>query len=249
MKFRKCDTGELKDIIWRHHTAKPEISNYYLNDLEHLEYFEAGDTLLLRKKAHDFFRIYYYARDIGNLTSLLAQMPSNSVINIPVKRENCEWEEDLAGCGFNLLSRYERWFNPETRIVQTFTGTFAEEKHGAGIKQLFEKNFNKVTDHVPEEFEIAEMIRSKQVLVNLDQEEVQGFFIFTLGKGKCYFNFWFDKGNRGMETLHNVYYLMHGKGIRHSWLWIDSKNERVKKIHKLLGSKSDGLFDFTFSKL
>lgn len=67
-------------------------------------------------------------------------------------------------------------------------------------------------------------------------------------KGKCYFNFWFDKGNGGMETLHNVYHLMHRNGIKYSWLWIESENARVKKIHKLLGGRPDGLFDFTYSR-
>lgn len=122
MEFRKCNTVEVKNVIWRHYSARPAFSNYYLNDIEQLEYFEDRDTLLLRKKEHDFSRLYFYAHDLNRLANVLDMMPPKSVINIPVRNENSGWDSELAKCGFTLISRYERWFNPETPIVDDLPG-------------------------------------------------------------------------------------------------------------------------------
>ncbi len=248
LHFGTLDLAELKTITWAYYKRKPAFFNFYFNDFNGLEYYENGISLILRRKEHDFHRIYFFSDDLDNLKTLLNQMEGRAVINIPVQSETCSLQPFLESCGYIFLARYDRLSNPRIEVENQNKGIFATEEHCQEIIKLMNDYFDPRTDLIPESTELSVMISNQQVLINLTEDKVTGFIIYTMEKGKCYINLWLDIRHRGLELMNSVYCLMKEKDVHYVYLWVKSSNTRAMKIYHLLGTQPEGVYDFSFYK-
>ncbi|MCX6304755.1 MAG: hypothetical protein NT040_07295 [Bacteroidetes bacterium] len=242
-----------EDAVLNHHISriinlKPVLSNYFVKDLTGFEYFMTEKSIILRKKYDDFYRVYIITTDISEIEVILSDLDGKNAINIPAKGEIDAWNNLLSLCGYDLIGVYERYYNPNTEPGEGFTASFAGPDDFEKIKSMMYGYFNPMTDWLPTDDMLQKMIQNNQVIVNVKHLELSGFFIYTFEGKKCYLNCWYDNSGDGLYLLYNVYALMKMKDIRYSYFWVNATNNYVTKIHTLLGSRPDGLKDYTFYK-
>lgn len=248
INFIKEEHQVLNSHISRLLKLRPILSNYFLTDLTDFEFFKTDKSIILRKMYDHFYRTYIITIDINEIEILLSNLNGKNVINIPSKGEINFWKNLLSSCGYELIGTYERYFNPKTEQVEGFTATFANSDNFDKIKSMMYGYFNPMTDWLPIDNQLKKMIQNNQVIVNENYNELLGFFIYTFERTKCYLNCWYDTSGDGLYLLYNVYALMKMNNISYSYFWINETNNYVKKIHTLLGSRPDGLKDYTFYK-
>jgi hypothetical protein len=227
---------------------KPLFSNCFLTDFTSTEFFRTNKSILVRKAYNSFFRTYLISTDPSEIKSVLTSLNGNYYINIPSKTEILNWNELLIASGFELVGVYERFYNNDTQSNDSFTALYANLSHFDKIKSYMYGYFNPVTDWLPDDQELERMIENKQVLINVQNNELKGFIIYTFEKNKFYLNCWYDISKDGMYLLYNVYALMKLNNIKYHYFWINTDNKTVKKIHSLHGAKPDGLKDYTYYK-
>ncbi len=227
------------------------LSNYFgVKESDDHEILVSAHTLLLRKKEHDFQRLFLLSSDEAELVALLKTLDDEDyVLNIPTKKGIGQWEQVLSDAGFTFLAQYDRYYNREIEYRESDIGTFATEEDADEILGLlYVDEFSIYTDYLPTKEELMEMIKAERVLVNKEDGHVLGVLIFTLEGKKCYLNIWIDRSKNGLYLLFDVYNIMVEKGVSLAYFWVRSDNKKIIKLHKLTGAVPDGLSDYSFIK-
>ena len=172
---------------------------------EHVEVESAVNTLLIRKKEFDFYRLYVISRDEDELESMLSSLKGNVyVINIPSKTRITNWDNLLTRTGFSFLDVYSRYYNNNIKSFPSTIDTFAREEDLEDIASLLYNNFSIYTDHLPERDELLMMISNKQIITDYKDGRVCGVLIFTIRGNKGYQNAWIDLGDNALALLFKV---------------------------------------------
>jgi hypothetical protein len=250
--FSYITSNEIKEIVSNFKDSHQILfSNYFgLKDGENYEYLKADRSMIIRRKEHDFYRLFILSSDEAELMSMLDQLKDCTyVINIPTKKELGRWENIMEGSGFEFLAQYDRYYNKQIEYRESEIGTYAEEKDANAIMRLlYVDDFSIYTDYLPTEEELILMIRNRQVIVNKTDFGVLGVLIFTIEGKKCYLNIWIDRTKNGLFLLFDAYNIMQEKGITLSYFWVKSTNKKIIKLHKLTGAIADGLSDYSYIK-
>ena len=77
---------------------------------------------------------------------------------------------------------------------------------------------------------------------------VCGVNIFTITGTNAYGNAWVDEGERGLDIFIDMFNLFIDKGVKRFTFWVNDRNNKVIKMHKIMGAKPDGLKDYTYIK-
>ncbi len=227
------------------------LSNFFgISEKESYQMLKTEKTLIIRKKEHDFYRLYLMATDEAELTHMLLSLSKDTyVINIPSKKGIDNWKKVLDGAGFSFFAQYDRYNNRQIEYRESEIGTYATIKDADEILTLlYDDSFSIYTDYIPTKVQLEQMINNKQVLVNKDDNQVKGVLIFTIEGKKCYLNIWIDKTKDGLFLLFDVYNIMVEKGIVLSYFWVKSTNKKIRKLHMLTGAIPDGLSDYSYIK-
>ena len=106
------------------------LSNYFgVKESDDHEMLVSAQTLLLRKKEHDFQRLFLLSSDEAELVALLKTLDDEDyVLNIPTKKGIGQWEQVLSEAGFTFLAQYDRYYNREIEYRESDIGTFATEE-------------------------------------------------------------------------------------------------------------------------
>ncbi len=246
--FQKGQTEIVEEYIEEIYDNKVKLSNYYSLDLGDIEYFKTDNSIVLRKSFPDFSRLYFLTDDPDDLKNILRDVEGTNVINIPSKNDISDFDEVMTNSGFELFRVYETYYNDNTKGNDLFVEQFAGVDDIETVKTLLYNNLNIYSDHLPSDRDLMEMIKNKQVLVNYENDKICGILIFTIQATKCYLNFWVDIGKNGLFLMFNIYNFLAKRGIKYSYLWVNTENEKVKAIHKLFGSKPGGTKDFIYIK-
>lgn len=228
------------------------FSNYYgIDTSAQYEILETSQSIVLKKKEVNYSRLYVLSIDSNDLLSIFNSLPYEDklVINIPSKREITDWVELFAATGFSKIGEYNRYYNKIIKERKSAIGDFAQCDDVDDVYDLLYDNFSPMVDYLPSRCELEMMVSNHQVLVDYDENrKVCGTLIYTIEGQKCYFNAWIDKGNNGLFLLYKVYNIVAEHGIKYTYFWVDSKNEKVIKLHLLMGAAADGLKDYTYIK-
>ncbi len=248
IEFSQISVDNLKSIVSTFLSRKPVLSNYFIQDLTGFDFFQSFNTLFLRLKENNYYRIYIISCDLSELNFLLLELKGNIVINVPSKIEPLKWIEVLENSGFSRIGVYERYTNFSFDTNEKFGAFFAEKSDFELLKKQLYDSFDPRIDWLPQDAELAMMINNKQIIVNKENEVITGFIIFTLFGKKCYLNCWLDFSGNGLYLFSNILALMKSAEVNYYYFWVNQKNIRVKKMHRLLGAKPDGLIDYTYFK-
>jgi hypothetical protein len=248
IKFSQIAVENLKSVLSDFMGRKPILSNYFIQDLTDFDSFQSLNTLLLRVKENYYYRIYIISCDLSELNLLLLELSGSLVINVPTKIEPLKWIEILEKSGFSRIGVYERYINFSFDSNDTFSATYAEIADFDLLKKQLYGSFDPRIDWLPQDAELTKMIYNKQIIVNKENGIVTGFIIFTLIGKKCYLNCWLDFSGNGLFLFSNILALMKAADVNYYYFWVNKTNTRVKKMHRLLGAKPDGLLDYTYFK-
>lgn len=227
-------------LFFRNLPTLDNVSNYQI--------LETNSTILVRKKEHDFYRLYIYSNDEKDLKVVLRSISNETyLINIPTKNTIADQQMVLNDCGFRLCGIYGRYFNKSIIRREDECGMFASPEDFVDIKEMLYESFSPYTDYIPEDEELQSMITNQQVLVNrYNDGKVGGIVIFTIGGKKGYINVWLDKTGNGIPLMYKTYNIFESKGVNYVYFWINSQNKNVIVLHRMMGAKPDGLLDYTF---
>ena len=250
--FSSISSTEILDFVSNFKNSHEVMfSNYFgLKDSENYEILKVDGTIMLRKKEHNFYRLFMLSANKEELISILNSLQGETyVINIPTKKGLGCWEEILSAGGFTFLAQYDRYYNRQIEYRESEIGTFAEEDDAdAIISLLYVEEFSIYTDYLPTKEELINMIRNRQVIINKKGDDVLGVLIFTIEGKKCYLNIWIDRSKEGLYLLFDAYNIMSEKSIPLSYFWVKSTNKKIIKLHKLTGAVADGLSDYSYIK-
>lgn len=230
--------------------GKLAFSNYFGIEDGCIESYRLDNTMIIRKKENDYWRLYILTLDIQDAQTALTELnDSIYVINIPVNKGIGLWPDFLQPCGFSLYGVYNRYHNTKIKSRKAARGEFAAIEDLGDIKNLLYDYFSVYTDHLPSESELRQMILNGQILVSrYDNGKVGGVLIFTFENRKCYLNAWIDHTGNGLYLLYKVYNIIADNNIPYVYFWVNSENTQVINLHKLMGAEQDRIVDYTYIK-
>jgi hypothetical protein len=128
---------------------------------------------------------------------------------------------------------------------------YATPEDAGQIHQDLFRTFNKFTDHLPDMNRLLEYIAKQFILVNRKGGRVLGAVIFQILGRQVNFNYFYNSSPEALDALRlqsNFYGLMHQRGIRSGFLWVNSTNQGVIRMHQAFGWRFDGLKDCFYLK-
>ena len=120
------------------------------------------------------------------------------------------------------------------------------------VEQLHEHLFhvfNKYTDHLPTKDRLLRYIVNRQVIVNRQARQILGAVCFQLQGPRVNYNYLYNLSGNAIDFLrlqNNFYGVMHQRGIRAGFLWINQTNALLAALHQSLGWRFDGLQDYFY---
>ena len=242
-------------LFWKYFSQKPNVTNCYLTDFSGLDFFEFDNCLIMTRQKGGFADLYFVAKNFDFLKLALIRLVGSFAINIPEKTNSCSADHFLTEFGASKYACYERWRNDIRNSNVNFkiessvdsSVRIANSTHLPQLENLIGQNFDAVSEHLPSNGELMAMLSNKQIFVNVRNNEITGFFIYRIRNAECYFNFWYDSNNNGMALLNEVLSMMQENNISHYYLWVNSKNSRIKKLHKLMGAQPDGMCNHIYT--
>lgn len=229
------------------------LSNFFgLSDGLNYDLMQGEGTLILRVAEFDYHRIFVLCANTTGLLDLLKSLDTEYVINIPSKKGIDNWCGLLENGGFEHYATYSHYLNlavPGMKKRQTSTGEFAKINELQQIYDLLYRSFTTYASHLPSKEELSEMILNNRMFVDHDDKGyVCGVNIFTITGTNAYGNAWVDEGERGLDIFIDMFNLFIDKGVKRFVFWVKDGNNKVIKMHKIMGAKPDGLKDYTYIK-
>lgn len=249
--FRKTNQEEIRYISSElMKKGRMPYNNFYgVNMEDECDIAIGSNTVLIRKKEFDFYRLYVMSHDEAELSSMLLELSSDEyAINIPSKSSIDNWNSLLIECGFEFLNVYSRYYNNNIRSFPTSINTFATIDEVDSIAELLYGNFSLYTDHLPSKKELCKMAENRQIIADHKDGKISGVMIYTITGNKGYQNAWIDKGDNGIALLFKVKSIFIERGIKYCYYWIKDTNTDVIKMHTMMGGKPDGLKDYNYLK-
>lgn len=249
--FRKTNQEEIRSISSElMKKGRLLYNNFYgVNMEDECDMAIGSNTVLIRKKEFDFFRLYIMSLDEAELSSMLLDLSGNEyAINIPSKSSIDNWDALLVNCGFAFLDVYSRYYNNNIKSFPTSINTFASVDEVDSVADLLYNNFSKYTDHLPTKNELYQMANNQQIIADYKDGKICGVMIYTITGNKGYQNAWIDKGDNGIALLFKVKSIFIERGIKYCYYWIKNTNTDVIKMHTMMGGKPDGLKDYNYLK-
>jgi hypothetical protein len=231
-------------------------SNYYYQELQNEQFLVSYTTrsICFFEQEDGFYRGYFASVDMDDLTNLLSsvELESPVVIAIVSKTQNPELTENIQRSGFEQYRVYRRMVNRDFQKFELNDGiTYAELGQAQEILELLKETFNPYTDYLPTAALLEQLIEDKQIIINEEDGRCKGLFIYRREGIKYNFNYMVNKSINPvsfMYSMQNFYAHLKNAGLQHGYLWVDSHNVKVIRLHEKFGWKFDGLQDAFYIK-
>jgi hypothetical protein len=213
-------------------------------------------TVLLVNDEHDFFRLYFFTTDVADLEQILREVafPGDIVAGYLTKAADKAADKNIAAAlqqsGFNPIATYRRMITYQLPAQRP--NPALEYALPAHVDQLYEglfQTFNKYTDHLPTKDRLYDYVENQWVIVNRKADRILGAVCFQLQGPRVNYNYLYNLSGNGLDFLrlqNSFYGVMHQRGIRAGFLWINQANTRLTAIHESLGWRFDGLKDYFY---
>lgn len=226
-------------------------TNYFRQELTGSEIMTAttSRTVLVLNNELDFFRLYFFTTDSADLEQVLGSMefPGETVTGHLTRSADGKVADVFRRTGFNLIARYRRMityqlpcYRPNVSLEYA-TVTDLDDLY----KALFQ-TFNKYTDHLPTKERLRRYIENEWVIVNRDVDRITGAVCFQLEGSRVNYNYIYNLTGDPlgfMRLQNNFYAVMHQRGIRAGFLWINDAENNLAKLYQSMGWQFDGLKD------
>lgn len=228
-----------------------KLDDWINNGLLYFNETEYG-ALFLRKD-WSFYHLYYYTNSLADLQILVNNhLPQKKlVLDIIGKSKNLNDLENLfVKANFKKHTQLERY----TRINQSDSTFYflsdevslAEKEDADAIARMFEENFDKFSEQVPQLNEVKKLIDEKKILIVKENDNIKGFLVRTFnGQSSILNNFLVDKRFRGEKIGSKLlkYYISESKAVKRMMLWVVFDNETAINVYQHHGYIKDDLVD------
>jgi hypothetical protein len=233
-------------------------TNYFRQEMVGPQILTAATarSVLLANNEHGFFRLYFFTSDLADLEQTLrkADLPGDVVAGYLTNAADKAADENIAAAfqhsGFNPIATYRRMIT--YRLPPQRPNPALEYAVAADIDQLYEdlfQTFNKYTDHLPTKNRLHDYVENQWVIVNRQTGRILGAVCFQLEGPRVNYNYIYNNSGNALDFLrlqNNFYGVMHQRGIRRGFLWINQTNTRVAALHESMGWCFDGLKDYFY---
>jgi len=231
------------------------FTNYFRQELvgPHILTAATGRSVLFVNDEHDFFRLYFFTSDLGELGQTLrnAEFPGSVVVGYVTRAAaNENVIAALQHSGFSPIATYRRMISyqlppqePNSGLEYAIPGDIDQIHDG-----LFQA-FNKYTDHLPAKDRLLRYIENQWVIVDRRGGSVCGAVCFQLEGPRVNYNYIYNLSRDPIYFLrlqNNFYGVMHQRGIHAGFLWINQTESRLAALHASLGWSFDGLSDYFY---
>jgi hypothetical protein len=209
-------------------------------------------TVLLANDEHDFFRLYFFTSDPADFGQTLrdVNLPGNAVAGYLTKAADKNIAAAFQQSGFNPIATYRRMITYQLPTQQP--NPALEYAIAADVDQLYEglfRTFNKYTDHLPTKDRLHRYVENQWVIVNRQADRIRGAVCFQLEGPRVNYNYLYNLSGNALDFLrlqNNFYGVMHQRGIRAGFLWINQTETRLAALHESMGWRFDGLKDYFY---
>ncbi|MEI7911062.1 MAG: hypothetical protein WCK77_15610 [Verrucomicrobiota bacterium] len=235
----------------------PSQTNYFRQVLTGRNYWMAGTerTLVFLTDDLDFFRLYFYTTDAGDLGDVLAslRLPGTTVTACIARHFDSTIHATLQACGHVRHSMFRRMATRALRVCKV--NSRLEFANPADVDELLgrlQADFHPYTSHPPSRALLAEYIRREWALVIRKNGAIAGYIVFQIAGNQANYNYLFNSSADPVDFLmlqNNFFGLLDQRGVRAGILWVDEKNTRVLKMNEVSGWKLDGLMTQYYVKV
>jgi len=229
-------------------------TNYFRPEMVGLQILTAATarSVLLVNDEYDFFRLYFFTNNLADLEQLLrdADYPGDVVVGYLAKAPDENVAAAFRQAGFKPIAIYRRM---ETyRLPVQRPNPALEYAVAADVDQVHEdlfRTFNKYTDHLPPKDRLLGYVANQQVIVNRQAGRILGAVCFQLRGPRVNYNYLYNLSSSALDFLrlqNNFYGVMHQRGIRAGFLWVNETNTRLAALHESMGWRFDGLRDYFY---
>ena len=205
-EFIVLSNESMSQVIDSRICKKHLYSNFYGIDFSETSILKTEKSLFISKDFGEYSRIYIMSDNKDEIVNVLSRLTSNSVINIPSRKEINEWLQVLEESGYQQIALYHRYIYRKYPHRRSKKLDFAKESDYTRISYFLKKYFSPITGHLPNDEELLKLILDKNILVNRDNDQnVNGALCFTIENKKCYLAFWFDESGMGLSLLNNIF--------------------------------------------
>ena len=198
----------------------------------------------------DFFRLYYFTRDLADLGDVLSRLPYPGTTVCGYLTKSAPDAPTLAALQQGRLERHSHF----RRMTHTklpvrpaaLTTSYAEPADADALYAELFAIFDPFSDHLPKRETFATWITQRQVLVNRRDAAITGAVVFQILGKQVNFNYLFSRSADPMDLLRlqsSFYAEMHTRGLRSGFLWVNATNTPIIRLHASFGWKFDGLED------
>jgi hypothetical protein len=234
------------------------FTNYFRQEMVGSQILTAATarSVLVANKEHGFFRLYFFTSDIADLEQILRELdfPGDVVAGYLTKSADKAADEKIAAAfqcsGLNPIAVYRRMLT--YRLPPQRPNAALEHAISADVDQLYEglfQTFNKYTDHLPTKNRLQRYVANQWVIVNRQAGRIVGAVCFQLEGPRVNYNYLYNLSSNPLDFLrlqNNFYGVMHQRGIRAGFLWINQTDTRLAALHESMGWRFDGLKDYFY---
>jgi len=229
-------------------------TNYFRQEMVGPQIFTAATarSVLLANDEHDFFRLYFFTNDLADLEQTLRDVnfSGDVVAGYLTKAADENIAAAFQQSGFNPIATYRRMVT--YRLPPRQPNPALEYAIAADVDQIHEglfQTFNKYTDHLPTKNRLLDYVVKQQVIVNRQAGRIVGAVCFQLQGPLVNYNYLYNLSLDGLDFLrlqNNFYGVMHQRGIRAGFLWVNQTATRLAALHYSMGWRFDGLQDYFY---
>jgi hypothetical protein len=230
------------------------FTNYFRQELVGSQILTAvtARSVLLVNDEHDFFRLYFFSSDLGDLEQILrdAEFPGNVVVGYITKAADENVAAAVQSSGFRPIATYRRMIT--YRLPSQRPNPALEYAVAADVDNIHEglfQTFNKYTDHLPTKDRLLHYVENQWVIVNREAGRISGAICFQLEGPRVNYNYIYNLSHNAVDFLrlqNNFYGAMRQRGIHAGFLWINETETRLAALHESVGWRFDGLKDYFY---
>lgn len=233
-------------------------TNYFLNKLnDEIECFENDDAIIVLTKDKSIFRLYFAFINLHNFEKLLMLIPQDIKVSLELITKK-EIDENLYNCINKYLIHetiYERMRAECTSIKKSKLHTEKEIEYATKndvqiISDKLNEKFNHHTSHLPDEQDLSELIKNKQIICVKNNNELAGIIIYKFEGNQIRFDQFLSFNNNTQDTLKLWDYFVSKLLLLNAktcYLWVDTiYNKRALAFYKYYGYKYDNKKSYIF---
>jgi hypothetical protein len=230
------------------------FTNYFRQEMVGPQILTVATTrsVLLANDEHDFFRLYFFTSDLTELEQILrdVDLPGDVVAGYLTRAADENIAAAFQQSGFKPIATYRRMIT--YRLPPQRPNPALEYASAADVGPLHEdlfRAFNKYTDHLPTKNRLDDYVANHWVIVNRQAGRIRGAVCFQLQGPRVNYNYLYNLSGDGLDFLrlqNNFYGVMHQRGIRAGFLWVNQTDTRLAALHESMGWRFDGLKDYFY---